>query len=527
MDIQPIAIQISKLRFFISLICDQRTNKNKAQNCGVRPLPNLETKFVAANTLISLDRGQDQGLLMDQRLPTLEKQLAEIRHKHFAAQRRRDKLALQKKDAALREEIAAVLADGGMSGDASHQLAAWDPYDQNNSAPFFDPEWMYGISDGFHVVIGNPPYLFITAVKEPLKSAYQRMYPTLSYRFDIYGAFIELSLRNLARCPGGVFGYIIPHTLLSNDSFKKLRIALASDSTLLRVVDLGPGVFAGASNETMVLIAAQGSSREAEVSVVTAEAASFPDESETFVAKQSDWANTDGAPWRVRVPPELLKLLAKIEGVDHELGTLTTINQGLRTGDNEKHLASRPRGKAWKPAAGGKHIDRYAAISSGLFVNYVRDELDAPRREEIFTTPEKIVVQEIRNISLRRRIVATLDRTQHYCLQSTNVINLRGNAEQNLRYLLGILNSALVNFYFRMSFPGNNHIPANCLAKIPVPSCSSQEATKIEALVSRILDSKQSDPDGDTSKWEREIDERVFRLYGLTKDEIAIVEGDG
>jgi adenine-specific DNA-methyltransferase len=49
-DIQPIAIQITKLRFFISLVCDQKTNRNKKDNHGIRPLPNLETKFVAADT---------------------------------------------------------------------------------------------------------------------------------------------------------------------------------------------------------------------------------------------------------------------------------------------------------------------------------------------------------------------------------------------------------------------------------------------------------------------------------------------
>jgi hypothetical protein len=122
-------------------------------------LPNLETKFVAANTLISLNRGKGQQLpLTGPRLPELERKLASVRHKHFAAQRRRDKLALQRRDAEIRKEIASVLTGGGMSGEASHRLAAWDPYDQNASAQYFDPEWMYGIMSGFHVVIGNPPY---------------------------------------------------------------------------------------------------------------------------------------------------------------------------------------------------------------------------------------------------------------------------------------------------------------------------------------------------------------------------------
>lgn len=156
-DIQPIAIQIAKLRFFISLVCDQRTNRNKAQNCGVRPLPNLETKFVAADTLVSIDK-QD-GFLKDQRIQVLEEELKKIRHKHFAAQRRRDKLTLQARDKELRSQIAAILRSDGLSGEASQQMADWDPYDQNASATFFDPEWMFGIKKGFDIVIGNPPYL--------------------------------------------------------------------------------------------------------------------------------------------------------------------------------------------------------------------------------------------------------------------------------------------------------------------------------------------------------------------------------
>jgi hypothetical protein len=89
-----------------------------------------------------------------------------VRHKHFAAQRRRDKLALQRRDAEIREEIAGILAGGGMSGEASHKLAAWDPYDQNIFAAFFDAEWMYGIQDGFDVMIGNPPYVRIQTLKQ-------------------------------------------------------------------------------------------------------------------------------------------------------------------------------------------------------------------------------------------------------------------------------------------------------------------------------------------------------------------------
>ncbi|MES4786266.1 MAG: hypothetical protein C4294_11060, partial [Nitrospiraceae bacterium] len=151
--------------------------------------------------------------------------------------------------------------------------------------------------------------------------------------------------------------------------------------------------------------------------------------------------------------------------------------------------------------------------------------LDAPRKKEIFESSEKLVVQEIRNITLPRRIVATYDNRQFYCLQSTNVVNLRpGMNRYALKYLLAILNSNAVNFFFRQRFPGNNHIPSNQLAQIPIPASERAEHDAIVKLVERILAAKRAAPDADTTAWEREIDERVYRLYGLTPDEIKIVE---
>ena len=105
-DIQPIAIQLSKLRFFISLICDQKTNKNKAQNHGVHPLPNLETKFVAANTLIGFGENIQMELFKSREIERIEAELKKIRHDYFAAQRRQQKLSLQKKDETLRKKLA-------------------------------------------------------------------------------------------------------------------------------------------------------------------------------------------------------------------------------------------------------------------------------------------------------------------------------------------------------------------------------------------------------------------------------------
>ena len=160
-DIQPIAIQITKLRFFISLVCDQKTNRNKKENHGIRPLPNLETKFVAANTLIGLPIPEPE-LFISTLIAPIENEIEAAYHGHFSIQRRDQKLALQKKIKELRAKLAKTLTESlgaDYSLKAKH-IAAWDPFDPQSSADFFDPHWMFGksLSNGFDIIIGNPPY---------------------------------------------------------------------------------------------------------------------------------------------------------------------------------------------------------------------------------------------------------------------------------------------------------------------------------------------------------------------------------
>ena len=161
-DIQPIAIQLSKLRFFISLICDQKTNQDKAQNHGVNPLPNLETKFVAANTLIGLGEEVQMDLFKSPKVVKIEEELQKVRHKYFAVQDRQQKLALQREDRQWREKLAEELIQASVAGhDTSLKLAKWNPYDPHIAADFFEPLWMFDLSvkSGFNIILGNPPYL--------------------------------------------------------------------------------------------------------------------------------------------------------------------------------------------------------------------------------------------------------------------------------------------------------------------------------------------------------------------------------
>jgi adenine-specific DNA-methyltransferase len=138
-------------------VVDQKVDKAKP-NFGIRALPNLETKFVAANTLIGIDK-PEASLFDNKEIKGLEKELKNVRHRLFSAKSPAIKRKLRDKDKEIREEIGKLLIVHGWGNETAKQLAGWDPYDQNASSPFFDPEWMFDISDGFDVVIGNPPYI--------------------------------------------------------------------------------------------------------------------------------------------------------------------------------------------------------------------------------------------------------------------------------------------------------------------------------------------------------------------------------
>ena len=158
-DIQPVACQIAKLRFFISLAIEQEADGTAADNFGIKPLPNLETRFVASDTLLSLDRPTQMSLGQTDVVNRLERKLNENRERHFHATTRRQKLECKEKDKELRGELATALKNLGLPADAAHNIAQWDPYDQNAVADWFDAEYMFGIAGGFDVVIGNPPYI--------------------------------------------------------------------------------------------------------------------------------------------------------------------------------------------------------------------------------------------------------------------------------------------------------------------------------------------------------------------------------
>jgi len=239
-DIQPIATQISKLRFFISLVVDQKSNSKADENFGIRPLPNLETKFVTANTLICIEKPKinDQlSLYSTENLKNMENNLKKIRHKLFSAKSKDTKLKYRQMDYELRNAIAAELKLTGWLDDTADKLAKWDPYDQNVSSPFFDPEWMFDITEGFNIVIGNPPYLGQKGNKEIFQEI-QKSYLGKLYhqrRMDLFYFFLHSAIINSIDL--GIISFITTNYYLTATYSDKLRAHLEKETICLNFVN--------------------------------------------------------------------------------------------------------------------------------------------------------------------------------------------------------------------------------------------------------------------------------------------------
>jgi adenine-specific DNA-methyltransferase len=400
-DIQPIAVQISKLRFFISLVVDQRPDDSKL-NRGIRPLPNLETKFVAANSLISLTKGF--GELFESDVRDLEKELARVRHQHFLARTWRDKKQCRDQDEQLRQQLVSLiethatehdarlvarieelqgyirttmqqLAGKATRGDEAKrrkqleqlqreckerenkrlnqegvknsvsQVGRWNPYDQHATATFFDREWMFGenVASGFDIVIGNPPYIQIqnfsnSPGKEQEQWAKQE-FDSYSRTADVYCLFYEQGVRMLR--PGGLLCYITSNSWMRAGYGSLLRSYFSKHTNPLQLLDFAKErVFDSATVNSNVLLVQKVPNQKQAVACVVGSDFDSLDNLSLYFQQHAQPANFDtaGQAWVVLNAMEA-RIKAKIEAVGTPLKDWdVNIYRGIKTGYNDAFI---------------------------------------------------------------------------------------------------------------------------------------------------------------------------------------------
>jgi hypothetical protein len=190
-DIQPIAAEISKLRCFLTLIVDEQIDENKP-NRGIEPLPNLEFKFVTADTLLKLPEDTNQVPMYNskKRKNPLEL-LADLQNVRFNYLQSygEEKLELKKEFQNIQKDLFDQQGFfGHVENNRAFKIANWRPFDHGKT-DWFDSEWMFGVK-GFNIVIGNPPYVDIKNLPKDCVKFYFKNYETTENRINLYSIFI-------------------------------------------------------------------------------------------------------------------------------------------------------------------------------------------------------------------------------------------------------------------------------------------------------------------------------------------------
>jgi adenine-specific DNA-methyltransferase len=560
-DIQPIAVQIAKLRFFISLIVDQKVSGDK-ENLGVRPLPNLETKFVAANTLMGIEKPV-QGFLRNPEIEKKEEELRRVREKHFTARTPATKEKYRREDEKLRVEISDLLTKDGFPQDTTEKLAKWNPYNQNASADFFNAEQMFGITAGFDVVIGNPPYFNISTISKDFYLYLAEHYKSIHTGYnDIVYYFIYLGIEFLNR--NGCCTFITSNYYLGNEYAKKLRIYLKNHvSKIINFRDYM--VFDAASIHTCIslsykevkspdVIFFEAATNE-KITSSNIEAQLLP-----FVINRNDLTDD----WLI-ADKSASSIIGKLNKDSILLGDISTIEKGSTSGKNnvftipcefarEKKFESELLRKNVKNG----DIERYTIRNRGNYLIYVdnhtdiknspkiysylesykdalkdRNEvanglypwyrLERPRDKAVFDAREKIVVP-YRAENNR----FAYDNAQYFNDGGDIRAIVINDGKLNIKYVLALLNSKLIDWFYGFIGKPKGKVREyfnKPLALIPIKKIPLADQQHFITIVDQILSTKKKDANTDTSSLERQIDEMVYKLYDFTPEDIAIVEG--
>ncbi len=575
-DIQQIAVEIAKLRFFISLLVDEKIDKSKP-NWDIQPLPNLDFKIMQGNSLISefmgidfdIDNGQKENAQFQFDFVTEDKDfIKEFEQKKidFQDEPNKDKKAILKMEIEnllikmLETRIRKQRADYSLELKEINKKSVLIPdnkireefiikekqkiskktkfdleniekqlrdfINQNKIKPFFP--WRLYFAEvfengGFDIVIANPPYVSVKEIRQADKNIFSHNFETGRGRFNLFTLFLEKGNKILKN--GGILTFILPEGLYSNVEYKYIRKYLLENTNILFINLFTKRVFDAAVNTSIISVKKNKESiRE------------FPVirdlKKEIIFLSQSFFDELPFYMYTVNLDNYSKHIVFKIFNSKMPLiSNILEIQQGIiYSGQTkEKVFANNMKTQNYKKVLDGRDVLKWLINwenkRENKFIHYT-DKLLRAREERLFLAKEKIILPR-----KSMKISCAYDNEQYYCLNTAYVCLLQNN-NYKLKFILAILNSFLINFFYSKLFFGwQITIPAlNCIG---IPNISLSEQDKFIELVDKILSITKTTNYLDSSlkqskvkEYEYEINQMVYKLYDIKPEEIKIIEGD-
>ncbi|MBU0614186.1 N-6 DNA methylase [Patescibacteria group bacterium] len=527
-DIQPIATEISRLRCFLTLVVDERVDET-LENRGIEPLPNLDFKFVTANSLIPLPSGEQTTLFKDQ--AGIE-QLQDLRDQFFnATNNERHQLKDEFKE--IQKAMLLRMIENGGGDELTQKLSAWDPFSNKPSA-WFDPEWMFGINNGFDVVIGNPPYVSYglrggQKMSSEDKELTRRLFPnSAEYKISLYALFMDKALQ-FTKDEGGVQTFIVPDSFLLGRYFSKIRSYILKNNYIHKLLLFHYGVFQATVGLSVVYIfqKAKNIDPKHNLSVITPKA---PDDlinnkANSFTYAQAYFNSTKYNRFRLFFDSTTKDLISKIENQSIELGSIYIGRTGVRSKIGQKNIISNEK-KAdtyQKGIISGGQITRYYIKYDGDFINIDPTLLNGGGWDYDVIHNPKILLRQTSD-----SLIASIDTENYYHLNNVHSFTPKDGTNVELEYILAILNSKLMNFFYQKTTLEVGRAMAQTdietVESLPIRLSDKETRQKIAQLVQKILSEKRTKPDANVAADEKSIDDTVYRLYAINADEKKFIE---
>jgi hypothetical protein len=521
-DIQPIATQISKLRFFISLIVDQKSHGDKSNNFGIRPLPNLDFKIIAANTLIAApqDDFENNALFSNDDFFT---KFSDLTHDYFNVATPDEKRKCRDKIESLintkcDEKIKAI--DSLSHNEAKYkkqidQLEShkklWQSYAnlfKHEAVAFFEPRYFFPqLSGGFDIVIGNPPYVSaVEMARSDIQKAYfKTQYPEATGAYDIYVLFLLKTLELISK--NGIYIWIIPNKFIVADYAKETKNKLLQNGLLFSIDVSVFNVFENASVYPIIIYGQKGQETKFQ---------------ELLLETYSDLES--------RKFKQVTKLKRHKSFAD--FGILFSSGATGFEAQKLKEIVTESEDENTIPFIVSGSIDRY--LYNNVNVRFMGLKLKTAfmaYSDKIATSKWNFWKKEKIIIAGMTKVIEAVYEKESLAL-GVGVYAIHGYGGFNPYFLTAILNSKFLSYYINVEFK-DKHLAGGYLAinkstleKLPL----IKPKIEIENLIAdnslKIHTAKLKNPVADTSALEREIDVLVYGLYGLSEDEIKIIEGE-